>query len=593
MLGREVQRSGGRAGLRALLVLLLVGGSAQAQAGLINRAQSTVVLSGNRLAADNTAVLQIFVTLLDSNADPVMNIPGSNFRVTSTTDIGLTTVMENSNNIGLSRGTLRCSRPGTGSLRVEVLDPGLNQFVLLRDPLTDAQPLAITALPIFDLLLQPGLNLVTSPLTVDDPAAQTVWAPTAPIRVARYLPQTNRYVGFQITQPDTAFDVTIGRAWWVQVNALTRVRLAGVAWPSSGNPALDATYSYPVRLSGYDWTLAGIPAVTALEWDEDALQVTVNDLVLGTLGDADEFVSPYGWIWNAGQQQAQLVIDSSYGIRGSTDTIPAGSGFWLHKGTSTLGTGQVSLVFNTRTMARSQQLPASGWSLNLQATSAGQPTATAVVGVHSRLGRALDIAPAPFPSADGLRLAVLDTTGRPLAGRLDPILAGGGSWRLQVSTSGVASPVTLSWPDAGRVLPDHTRAVLTDLTTGQAVSLRSGAALSFTPAADGTRDFALQVTPDTGQRLTVGLQAGASRGRAISATLTLNAPARVTVRVLGLSGRVVKVWNVQAPAGVSSIAWDGLDSAGRRAPAGTYRLEVVAIDSVGEAATASTVLPVR
>jgi flagellar basal-body rod modification protein FlgD len=57
----------------------------------------------------------------------------------------------------------------------------------------------------------------------------------------------------------------------------------------------------------------------------------------------------------------------------------------------------------------------------------------------------------------------------------------------------------------------------------------------------------------------------------------LDEPAVVTVEILGAEGELVRRLDGGGrPAGVSSVAWDGLDAAGRPAAAGTYVYRVLA-----------------
>ncbi len=73
-----------------------------------------------------------------------------------------------------------------------------------------------------------------------------------------------------------------------------------------------------------------------------------------------------------------------------------------------------------------------------------------------------------------------------------------------------------------------------------------------------------------------------------SASLSLSAPATVTVRVLTAQGALVRSLLAAAskPAGPVSVVWDRKDGAGRRVAKGTYRLQADAVDAAGRPATA-------
>lgn len=61
---------------------------------------------------------------------------------------------------------------------------------------------------------------------------------------------------------------------------------------------------------------------------------------------------------------------------------------------------------------------------------------------------------------------------------------------------------------------------------------------------------------------------------------SVSRPGPITVRVLDIAGRTVRVLNsVQADAGPGTATWDGLDAGGRRVAAGTYSIEARTVSS--------------
>lgn len=65
--------------------------------------------------------------------------------------------------------------------------------------------------------------------------------------------------------------------------------------------------------------------------------------------------------------------------------------------------------------------------------------------------------------------------------------------------------------------------------------------------------------------------------------------ARTIVKILDADGKVVRtLTEVDLPAGVNSLKWDGKDSAGNRAEPGYYTIEITAEDTSGNAITPST-----
>ena len=559
--------------------------TAVAVAGAISPATSTVAFNSAAatVPGDGQSSIVLIVTLKDANGNPVGPVASSRFKLTGEPDLDLTLGLASAGADGVARHTIKGSTPGETILSVRVRDPLTNQLVLL----TDSLRLRVDHYTV--LQLRPGLNLVGSPVTLADPSALSVWSDVTPVRVARYLPDSNDYRALSVVNPSSAFDVVPGRAFWVRAGTDVNVALSGAAYDSR---------TYRVDLSSGDWTLASLPSVQAIAWDSGLIQVTVNDIAVGSLANTSGFVAPYAWVWNAALQQHVLVIDAALGIHGSTSAIPVGSGFWIRRGASATGSGRVGLEFDFDSLGRSTGSSAvapgaGGWVLSLQAQNE-QGTASASVGVATRLSRSVGLEAPPAPEASLLTLEVLDPdSGRAVQGHLSSraVGTGGLTWRLRIAADPTGGPVTLSWPSANRQLPRGFRAVLTDPSTNRSVALGSRAALAVEP---GTRELLLTVERASAERLAISLQAQATRARGAGLTVTLTQPATVRVRVRGLNGRLVKEWSEGLlEVGTHALAWDGTDAAGRRVPSGTYRLEAWAEDDLGELATATSVIAAR
>lgn len=562
-----------------------INGTIVAVPGAIARSRSTVVLSKDTVPSDGTTSINLVATLKDVNGNPVAGVPGASFRISSSPDLGLAVSFGNSDAQGVATGRLTATRAGTTTVTLQVVDPRNNQLTTLTDTLS------LKVLGVFALRLEPGLNLIGSPVQLENTNPTVVFAAVTPLRMARYAADTATYRALNPVQPTEPFNLDPGRAFWLRSSTARTVLLAG-------DPG--ATSDWSTKLSGYEWTLASIPTVNAITWDPDRIRISLNDVELGSLTSSPELAASYAWVWNAGRQQNELVISAALGVSGSASAIPAGSGFWLRRGTRTDVSGQVGVVFNVQQLARSRaegDLPAGpgNWSLALNAAADGLQGSQVTIGVSTRLSRALEIDRPPVPADGALNLELVDpATGRAFGGVLDSLpVTGSRSWRLRLSGD-ATGPVTLSWPSANRSLPRGYRLVLTDPTTGRQLSLLGNAAMQVELGPDGAAELDLTMSRQTGDRLAIGVQGHPSRSRAASLAVTLNQPADVTLRVVGLGGRVVRQWSAgRLEAGTTPVAWDGLDANGRRVPAGTYRLEAWASDDLGEAATATTVVNVQ
>jgi len=562
-----------------------INGTIVALAGAIARSRSTVVLSKDTVPSDGVTSINIVATLKDVNGNPVAGVPGSSFRIASNPDLGLAVSFGNSDAQGVATGRLTATRAGTTAITLQVVDPRNNQLTTLTDTL------ALKVLGVFALRLEPGLNLIGSPVLLENTNPTVAFATVTPLRMARYLADTATYRALNPVQPTEPFNLDPGRAFWLRSSVSRTVLLAG-------DPG--ATGDWSTKLSGFEWTLASIPTLNAIAWDPDRIRVSLNDVELGSLTASPELVAPYAWVWNAGRQQNELVISAALGISGSADAIPAGSGFWIKRGTRTDLTGQVGVVFNVQQLARSraaadQPAGPGNWSLGINAAADGLEGSQVTVGVSTRLSRALEIERPPVPTEGALNLELVDqATGRAFGGVFDSLpVTGTRTWRLRLSGE-TDGPVTLSWPSANRSLPRGYRLILTDPTSGQQLSLLGNAAMQVELGADGAAELELTMSRQTGDRLAIGVVGHPTRSRAASLAVTLNQPAEVTLRVVGLGGRVVRQWSAgRLDAGTTPVSWDGLDANGRRVPAGTYRLEAWASDDLGEAATATTVVTVQ
>ena len=147
-----------------------------------------------------------------------------------------------------------------------------------------------------------------------------------------------------------------------------------------------------------------------------------------------------------------------------------------------------------------------------------------------------------------------------------------------------AQPVTLSWGGLLRELPRGVVVELTDLQTCRVTLLNTRGGYTFSPERAG-EERRLRLTARLGhiERADItSLSTSASRGRAVGLSLTLSAPAEVTLVVKGLGGRLVRTLSYgQQASGALALSWDGADQNGRALPAGAYLLEATAVAANG------------
>src|ERR1035438_664433 len=180
------------------------------------------------------------------------------------------------------------------------------------------------------------------------------------------------------------------------------------------------------------------------------------------------------------------------------------------------------------------------WSIELVAGNDSGSTSSATLGVSSLLTDRLAVAAPPSTSTPEVRIGLVDAAGRALAADLEPAGAMARSWNL-TATAAHDGAVELSWPKLGRTLPSGLVVELTDLSSGQSVLLNSRGAYRYVAKAGEGR--AVTPTTRTGHAAraeVLSLGAVPNRGRGLSVTLTLSAPAQATLTVRGLGGHVVR-----------------------------------------------------
>jgi len=333
-----------------------------------------------------------------------------------------------------------------------------------------------------------------------------------------------------------------------------------------------------------EWNLLGNPYGFPLTWHLERLEVWVNAARLGTLADPVTwaYVDPYAFVYERGGYR--LIFDPALaGFEQVANQIGMLRGFWVRR---TPSADNVELRY--RPTAASTAVPAraatgQGWTLGLTASS-GSGQAHVTIGADASLSRSLAIGLPPAAGEPEVELALLSGADR-LAGQVLNRAAGEYGFTAEV-TGRAGREVTLTWSGLGRQLPAGYQAVLTDLQSGQRLSMRTRSLYVYQSQGE-TRRFSVQLSRGSAGALAVQVQAAPTRSRGASLTLVLTQPAQVHLRITSLSGRLVReVASQAAAAGAATVTWDGLDQSGRRVPAGLYQVLAVAESDTGELARA-------
>ncbi len=537
--------------------------------GAVDATRSTLVATRPVALADGESMVELLLTLRDGSGAALAGVPAADIYVSAGGQSAVVSLADSSTD-SAGRMTAYATSTVAGPVTFACTASGVT--------LAGSAPACFVANPVqVTYHLTPGLNLLSQPLSRVTTSSDALSSLLNGLGVVTWDAAAGAYTPFDLTADGGA----MGRGFWVRSPDTRDLTIAGVPAVVAGS---GAALSGGTDLLG-EWNLLGNPLAQTMAWRLSALKVIVDGEVKGTLDQPATWawVDPYGYVFRNGAYE--LVFDNTWsgfeGVRASVDT---GAGFWLRR---TPSTSAVRLSVDVDALAGgSARSVGRGWAISL-AASDGDSRSTVTVGANSRLARPLNLQSPP--STSGVPLLTVSGDGQQLRGRLLPS-ADAASFDLTVNAA-AGREVTLAWPGLARELPDGRTATLLDLATGRSLALANRAAYRF--AADGTpRRLRLVLSPRGAGRpvLSVAAQSG-SRAAGAGITVTVSAPAEVTVEVRGLGGRLVRELAAQTvQAGSTTLLWDGRDAAGHLVPAGVYQLVATAIGADGSLTRAQTTL---
>ncbi|MBI2300199.1 MAG: hypothetical protein HYU66_14850 [Armatimonadetes bacterium] len=538
---------------------------------------STLVASVTRLPADGSTPVAITVTIRDSAGNPVGGIDPTRVQVYPSDTDG----------VRVTAPTVPTDTTGRLVFVATRNIPGSIDFTGTLDGQSIASQVSVEFLQIMRVPLPvSGLYMVSFPITPEDSHAAflNMDVTPKPPQVARLTDGTATYVYFQANQPNAALNIAPGRGFFVNTQTPGSAQLTGqwstgptfnfqmspVGFHQVGNPQTDHTML---------WRLA----------DFEVFQGGIGQGLLNTAA-AQVLVDPVGWAFNG--QGYEMVADPIMpGTEGLRSEIGVFEGFFWHA--SQDGVGVVYTPNSGRGRAALPISPSNcGFSI---AATVGERTSTVVLGARPLATRAAAAPPSPTgPEAVSLAVvtpeggrAAADWVGQPIS---QPV-----TWTLAATTAQPGQSVTLSWARLGRQLPAGYQVRLRDLQSGRATLLNTHSSYAFRSGAVGSEQrFEVTVVPRAGHGLQVlGFQPAAGRARAMSFAVQLSGEAEVSLPVSSLTGRPVAQTRPVTATGSTTLAWNGLDSAGRKVPAGVYQVTLLARNAAGESVRVVRVVTLR
>ncbi|MBI5834226.1 MAG: hypothetical protein HZB16_18175 [Armatimonadetes bacterium] len=435
-----------------------------------------------------------------------------------------------------------------------------------------ANTLTLTFRPSTTLSLATGVHFIGLPQTPDDPTPAGVLG-AGNWRLARYDAggHANVELDRALASAPVAYNFVPGRGLWLKLSAPATLRTMGAL-------VNDPSYTLPL---GMGWNAVANPYNADVAWRLQDMIAKHNNAPVATmdLAAAWEVVHPYAWTYDSVNSRYTLVMPTF----GTSTTVPRCAGMWVFSERDNAGL-EIPRPAAGRAQRGTPAAPsARNWLVNLAATGADGAVSGAAVGVSATMSRALTILAPPAVSGEGsVTLAVVTNSGR-AAGEVRPSDGAAQTWDLAV-TSRAVQPVTLSWAGLLRELPRGVVLEMTDLQSGRVTLLNTRTGYTYAPERAG-EERRLRLTARLGHvtRADItSLSASPTRGRAVGLSMTLSAPAEVTLLVKGLGGKLARTLSYgQQTAGTLALSWDGADESGRALPAGSYLLEATAVAANG------------
>ena len=470
--------------------------------------------------------------------------------------------------------TLAGFRPGAGTTFPQT--PTVNSGVETRNV-----NFALEAMYTF-----PGaLSMVSAPFGYD-PNNPAEWAGTLldiPVGnqtfptfgFLRWVPERGEYDIYSRVQANTARTFELGRGYFLRYNTNLPLSTGGstasattpfriplrAGWNMIGNP-------FPLDSAGVgidiDWTKVSVQEAGGQEirYETAVAQGKIGSaLYTYALGSyvLDFRIATWKGYWVRAYTACDLILD------------PVNDRYF-RAGTSDVGSAVLQ--------------GASGWSLNLRATSRDLRDNDNYVGVSSRAVDGFDGFKVEKPPVVGDRYVHVTIDHTDWAERsggygvdLRSAMSGAKTWQVTVRWAGTDAPVTLSWPNAAAV-SRNARLTLTDVATGAVRDMRSSSSYTWQPSEpSGARTFRVEAVTATRAdtlRITGVVARQTGRAAGVNVSFNLSVPANVEVRVLGGSGKAVRIVTGRSTraAGLSQVTWDGKSDGGVQMPAGLYQIEV-------------------
>ncbi len=397
---------------------------------------------------------------------------------------------------------------------------------------------------------------------------------------------------YRYASSDTV-NIMPGRAYWLRMPSTTKVVLQNATPVNQRN-------NYTVTLQR-GWNAISNPYQFGIEWGMCRVEYASTQYALIDAVNMG-LIRPEIWSWNPNNGIYSPPTNPSPNNDLYAELKPF-SGYWVYC------TDTVSLVFmpNTFVPAMDSNLPdarsaravsGNSWRVNVQTDADGVKDPLATFGVDPAAATdswTLNLMKPPLSPGGISSYFAHPNEGRASGDYAVDLRAPSTtlSWPLTVNCPRANASVTLSWPDLTQV-PSRTALILTDTLTGQQTFMRTAANYRFNSGTGGVRNFTITTDSSYARLQFTQTQVRKPRGTGIVFSYAVSAPATVTLRVRGVTGRLVRTLDGgRAAGGANDLPWDGRDAAGKLVPAGLYLCELSAEAVNGQRARTTLTVPMR
>lgn len=454
--------------------------------------------------------------------------------------------------------------------------------------ITTTQYVNVPSLP--TRTFQPGTHFIGLPFTFTDARPSVVFPDlTSSMDLAWYDPQLP---GYRSGKNDE-FSLQPGRGYWLKIpdqNSLTMANATPV----------NQKATYPVQLQ-HGWNAICNPYQYSIIWGLCRVLYNFQDY---SLKDAIRLglIRQELWSWDETNQQYQPPINPSPSNQLNME-VKANQGYWLYAG------NDVSLIYTpnpyiavmdpnvpqAKAVARKSGQP-DEWQVNIITEAAGAVDKLATFGVSTAQQDGLsdgDMMKPPISPTGVSSYFPHNNWGR-MSGNFAVDLQAPGTektWTFEVNCMKPNVRVTMRWPDMTGA-PAHMPIMLTDVATGQQISMRTSPSFSFNSGTGGIRRFTITAGGTVAQLHFTQVQANTGRTRGTTGiTFGVTIPADVKIHVRTPTGRLVRTLEpTRADGGISTVYWDGKDAQGHLLSSGIYLCELYAESADGQRVRASLML---